>query len=68
VFKDYSKTRPDFERADPVTLVIQGLSALHGVISLYNSGILATIIDNPGDIVRAFAEDTMAFGYLPKSA
>ena len=47
VIRDYRESRTDLKPADPQSLAIQCLSALHGIISLHNSGVLKQIVDNP---------------------
>lgn len=47
IFQEYLKTRPDLNKLDPKLFVIQIVSALHGLISLYNSGIFSQITDKP---------------------
>lgn len=46
VIRDYRKTRPNFQPTDPGRLAIQCNSALHGIISLYNSGLLKQIVSD----------------------
>lgn len=49
VIKDYRKSKPELSSTDEEFLAIKIFSTLHGVISLYNSGILrqvATDTDN----------------------
>lgn len=45
--REYRKTRTDLKPADPDFLAIQSISALHGVISLHNSGVLYQVADDP---------------------
>ncbi len=47
IFQEYLKTRPDMDKIDPKLFVIQIVSALHGLISLYNSGVFSQITDDP---------------------
>jgi AcrR family transcriptional regulator len=48
VFQEYLKTRPDISsKFDPKLFIIEIISALHGLISLYNSGVFSQITDNP---------------------
>ena len=50
--RDYRKTRPDLKPADPEFLAIQSISALHGVISLHNSGVLYQVADDPEIVLK----------------
>jgi AcrR family transcriptional regulator len=59
VIRDYRKTRPDLEHVDPESLAIQSLSALHGIISLHNSGILYQIVDNPKTTLKTIIANAM---------
>lgn len=68
VFQDYRKIRPELKGADANNMVIQGMGALHGIISLYNSGILATIAGNPEQTVKSFVDDTVEFSYRLQAA
>lgn len=45
--RDYRNTRPDLKHIEPEFLAIQSISALHGIISLYNSGVLYQVVDDP---------------------
>jgi AcrR family transcriptional regulator len=63
VFQDYCRVRPELRGADAKNMVIQGMVALHGIISLYNSGILATVAENPEEVVKSFVNDTIEFSY-----
>jgi len=59
VIRDYRNSRQDLKSADPKDLAIQNVSALHGIISLYNSGSLATIDDDPENTLKTFIENTI---------
>lgn len=58
VIQEYRKTRPSLKSADPKFLAIQSISALHGIISLYNSRVLHQIVDNP-EITMKFIIDNV---------
>lgn len=47
IFQEYLKTRKDLKNIDPKLFVIQIISTLHGLISLYNSRIFFQITDDP---------------------
>lgn len=53
----YRKTRPDLKPADPEFLAIQSISALHGVISLHNSGVLNQVSDNPEVVLKNIVDN-----------
>ncbi len=59
VVRDYVETRPDLETSDPKFITIKILSALHGIISLHNSGILNEMDDNPELLMNAIIESTV---------
>jgi AcrR family transcriptional regulator len=50
--KDYRDTRTDLKNIDPEFLAIQSISALHGVISLHNSGLLYQVVDDPAIVLN----------------
>jgi AcrR family transcriptional regulator len=47
IINEYRETRPDLPPVDQKLLTIQMISALHGIISLHNSGMLKGIADDP---------------------
>jgi AcrR family transcriptional regulator len=57
VIRDYRNSRQDLKPADPKNLAIYGISALHGIISLYNSGSLATIADDQENSMKTFIDN-----------
>jgi AcrR family transcriptional regulator len=59
IIRDYLKTRPELRAADPKELAIQSISALHGIISLYNSGSLATFADDPENTMKTFVDNVI---------
>jgi AcrR family transcriptional regulator len=59
VVRDYIESRPDLAQSDPKFLTIKFLSALHGIISLHNSGILKEMDDNPDMVMDAIIEGTI---------
>jgi len=52
IVKGYRDTRPDLKHVDPEFLAIQSVSALHGVISLHNSGVLYQVADDPELVLK----------------
>ena len=46
IIEEYRETRPDLDTVDPKLLALQSISALHGVISMRNSGMLYQISDD----------------------
>lgn len=59
VVRDYIESRPDLANSDPKFLTIKFLSALHGIISLHNSGVLFEMDDNPELIMNAIIDSTI---------
>jgi AcrR family transcriptional regulator len=59
VIRDYRKTRPDLKYDDPKSLAIQCTSALHGIISLYNSGVLKQIADDQEETLKTIVDNVM---------
>lgn len=59
VVRDYMETRPELAKSDPKFITIKFLSALHGIISLHNSGILKEMDDNPDLVMKAIIEGTI---------
>ena len=59
IIRDYLKTRPELRAADSKELAIQSMCALHGIISLYNSGSLATFADDPENTIRTFVDNVI---------
>ncbi len=59
VIRDYLETRPGAQSADPKLLAFQCISALHGVISLHNSGVLYQISDDPDIAMQAIIDSTV---------
>lgn len=57
VIQSYRETRPHLKNVDPELLTIQSISALHGVISLYNSGVLYQITDNPEIVLKSIVDN-----------
>jgi len=58
VIRDYLDTRPDIQPVDPKLLAIQCTSALHGAISLHNSGVLYQISDDPDITMQTIIDNT----------
>jgi AcrR family transcriptional regulator len=59
VIRDYIETRPDLNPADARFLTFQNISALHGIISLYNSRVLHQIIDDPEIVLKNIVNNIM---------
>lgn len=59
VIREYRERRSDFKSSDPRRLAIQCTSALHGIISLYNSGVLKQIVKDPEDALQDIINNTM---------
>jgi AcrR family transcriptional regulator len=59
VIQEYRKTRPNLKSADPKFLAIQNISALHGIISLYNSRVLHQIADNPEITMKSIIDNVL---------
>jgi len=59
VIREYRETRPDLEPVDPKLLAIQIISALHGIISLYNSGVFYQITDDPEADFRKMVDNAL---------
>ena len=47
VTRGYRETRPNLGKVETKLLTIQIISAIHGIISLHNSGMLSQITDDP---------------------
>jgi len=60
IIKEYRETRPDLNPVDPKFLAIQSISALHGIISLQNSGILYQISDDPDITLKTITDNAMS--------
>jgi AcrR family transcriptional regulator len=59
IIREYRETRPDLKPADPKSLAIHCMSALHGIISLHNSGVLKQIVDDPETTMKTIIDNTM---------
>ena len=55
--KDYRKTKPDLKPVDEELLAIKIISALHGVISLHNSGVLHQVSGNTDLVLKKIVDD-----------
>ncbi|MEW6262743.1 MAG: TetR/AcrR family transcriptional regulator [Thermodesulfobacteriota bacterium] len=55
------KANPNLATIDPKLLAVQCFSALHGVISLYNSGVLSEITDDADRVLKEFTENVFRF-------
>lgn len=59
VVKDYRETKTDLKPVDQEFLAIQIISALHGVISLHNSGVLYQVADDPEIVLKKIVDKTI---------
>ena len=59
IIRDYRETRPDLNPVDAEFLTIQNISALHGIISLHNSGVLFQIADDPEIVLKNIVNNIM---------
>jgi AcrR family transcriptional regulator len=55
------QANPNLEPVDPKFLAVQCFSALHGVISLHNSGVLSQITDDPDLVLQQYVQNIMRF-------
>ena len=61
VIDECRQSRPNLQPEDPESLAVQCVSALHGVISLYNSGILMQVTDDADGALRKYVQNMMRF-------
>ena len=61
VIAQYRNTVPHAASIDPGDVAVQCFSALHGMISLKNSGVLAGITDDPERMLSEFTEKVICF-------
>jgi len=59
VIQDYIETRTDLNPADAKFITIQNISALHGIISLHNSGVLRQIADDQEIVLKNIVSNIM---------
>jgi AcrR family transcriptional regulator len=59
VIKDYRETKTDLKPVDQEFLAIQIISALHGVISLHNSGVLHQVAGDPEIVLKKIVDKTI---------
>ena len=59
VIKDYRETKTDLKPVDQEFLAIQIISALHGVISLHNSGVLHQVAGDPEIMLKKIVDKTI---------
>ena len=59
VIKDYRGTKTDLKPVDQEFLAIQIISALHGVISLHNSGVLHQVAGDPEIMLKKIVDKTI---------
>ena len=61
VIDECRQANTNLEPMDPKNLAVQCVSALHGVISLYNSGILLQVTDDAGSALNEYVQNMMRF-------
>jgi AcrR family transcriptional regulator len=61
VISECLEAEPNLKPVDPKFLAVQCVSALHGVISLYNSGILLQITDDADAALKEYVPNMMRF-------
>ena len=59
VIRDYIETRVDIKPEDAKFMTIQNISALHGIISLHNSGVLRQIADDQEIVLKNIVSNIM---------
>ena len=59
VINDYRGTKTDLKPVDQEFLAIQIISALHGVISLHNSGVLHQVAGDPEIMLKKIVDKTI---------
>jgi len=59
IINEYRETRPDLAPVDQKLLTIQCISALHGIISLHNSGTLKGISDDEDVVLKAMIDNAI---------
>jgi AcrR family transcriptional regulator len=59
IVSDFAETRPELHSADPKFLTVRVLSALHGIVSLNNSGILFEMDDHPETMLNAVIDSAI---------
>ena len=59
VIRNYIETRADLNPDDAQFLTIQNISALHGIISLHNSGVLRQIADDQEIVLKNIVSSIM---------
>jgi AcrR family transcriptional regulator len=60
IIREYRETRPDLGPVEPKLLAIQSITALHGIISLHNSGLLNQIADDPDTTFRTIIDKAIS--------
>lgn len=59
VMKDYAETRPELRDVDPRFMTIKFMSALHGIISLHNSGILMEMGGDADTLLKSIVDEAV---------
>jgi len=59
VIREYRESRKDLALADPKLLALQCFSALHGIVSLRNSGMFSQVADDPDEDFDHLVENAM---------
>jgi len=58
--KEITSLRPELEGIDTEFYFIKIFSELHGILSLYNSGVLKEMVNNPDRIIDRITDDLLA--------
>lgn len=61
IIDECRQTRPNLKPVDPQVLAVQSVSALHGMISLYNSGILLQITGDADGALKEYVQNMMRY-------
>jgi hypothetical protein len=59
ITREYRETRPNLNKVETKLLTIQIISAIHGIISLHNSGMLFQIADAPDITFKKVIDNAM---------
>jgi AcrR family transcriptional regulator len=59
IIQEYRETRPDLPSVAPEVLTLQNFSALHGIISLHNSGTFSQVTDDQDAMLKIIIENAM---------
>lgn len=59
IIQEYRETRPDLPPVAPKVLTLHNFSALHGIISLHNSGMFSQITDDQDAMLKIIIKNAM---------